>query len=581
VTGRVTGARPNVRNAWVHVLFAALGLLIVVLAALDRHSRGGEDVLVAPEAAPLAPRARAEAVLLAPSTRLDEPDPDVPTRSMGARVEAEPEGEVAREVPSAAPEPEVPRQDPTPKSEEVIFIVRVFVRAEAGAVPSQWEDATVTARFAGTDAAHSASTPLGRAVVIEVPRKGASPVPGACEVVVSHPGYCLHRSSLDMDRVHSEGRDPEGRVRIGVNHSVRLERYAARLTGRTDDAERVALVAFSALRPPEPLEIVDIGDTSGGSYTLRVPSPGEWIVVALRAEAHPTYAIVDVLRSVEAGAIAEQFVPHQLYPLDTQLRVEAILPGGYDPTGLAVVLTPADQSSEAVAKEREAACRRSAFNGLPALGWHRTRADTPRGEAWGVDLRHREPQAEYRESIVWLSSSAQLDEAGGAIVRGGPTGAALVQVQDPFHEGRWEPGERREFAPLDTTHVIPPVARIDVRAFDHSAPLAGGKAHADWGGGRRTARAGRTADNALGAPRDGLEARATLDAEGRAALIVPSRNALTVTVLDQTGSRSALRRTTAPAPAGVTLVTLTVEALVTEPTKSAEFDGRRASPSPR
>lgn len=277
------------RNAWVHVLLAALGDLIVAYFVLDRPPRDAGDALVgAAEEEPLAPLSRAEAVLLPPSARLDEPHADSGARSSRARVEVEPAGEVAHTEAPPAPEPEAPSSPPRPQSEEALFVLRVLVRAEGGDVPSQWEDATVTARFSGTDADFTVSTPISRTAVIEVPLKGASSVPGACDVVASHPGYCLHRSTLDLSQLRSEGRDAEDRVRIGMQHFVMLRRYVARVTGQTYDAEHAALVAFSDVRLPEPMEIVDICTVSGGTYSLRAPSTGEWLVVALRRDSHPT-----------------------------------------------------------------------------------------------------------------------------------------------------------------------------------------------------------------------------------------------------------------------------------------------------
>jgi len=249
----------------------------------------------------------------------------------------------------------------------------------------------------------------------------------------------------------------------------------------------------------------------------------------------------------------------KLRTLDTQLRVDAIVPIGYDSVGLAVVLVPANERTVALARERRAASGRKSLSALPALSWHHTSAGAPGGETWGIDLRHQEPQSERRDSIVWLSVATTLDALGGAIVRGGATGPGLVQVQDPFDKGSWETGELRDFAPLDATSVAPPVARLDVRAFDTEGPLAGGKAHVDWLRGRRALRSDREARIATGAQPSGFEADAMLDAAGCAALFVPSLEALTVSVLDRGGARSAVRRLNAPGPAGAFSVTLTFD----------------------
>jgi hypothetical protein len=550
-----------VRNAWVHVLLAALALLIVAYFVLDRPPRGAGDALVgAAEEVPVAPLSRTEAVLLAPTARPDEPGADSDARSSRARVEAAPGGEVAPTEAPPAPEPEAPPSPPRPEAEEALFVLRILVRAEGGDVPSQWEDASVTARFSGTDADFTVLTPIGRTAVIEVPLKAASAIPGACDVVVSHPGYCLHRSTLDLSRLYREGRDAEERVRFGMQHFVMLRRYVTRVTGLANDADHAALVTFSDARLPELMEIVDIATVSDGSYSLRAPSTGEWLVVALRRDAHPMYALVDVPRHLEAGAIGQHFVTSKLRTLETQLRVDAIIPVGYDPTGLAVVLEPADHRFEASAREREDAPSKKEFKGLPALTWHRTSADAPGGEAWGVDLRRPEAQPQRRDSIVWMSSTASFDAYGAALVRGGATGPGLVQVQDPFDKERWEPGERRDFEPLDATSVALPVARLDVRAFDAEGPLTRGKAHVDWLSSKRVWRRGRAPSSAQEAQRSGFELDVPLDTAGCAALFVPSLATLSVIVLDESGARSALRRLNAPGPAGAFSVTLTVVA---------------------
>jgi hypothetical protein len=253
-------------------------------------------------------------------------------------------------------------------------------------------------------------------------------------------------------------------------------------------------------------------------------------------------------------------VRHELRTLVTQLRVNALVPAGYDPTGLAVVLTPDDGTPDVSKLERRDDGEQRDTTGLPALMWHRTSADAPGGDAWGVDLRRPEPQMERRDSIVWCSVSATIDAASGALVQGGATGSALVRVQDPFDAGRWELAERRDFAALETTSVAPPVARIDVRAVDGDGPLTRGRAHVDWALAPRASRAGRRSSG-RGAQRSDAQVKveASLDAEGRATLFVPSLASLTVSVSDAIGARTTTRRLAAPGPAGSYFLSLSLD----------------------
>ena len=250
-----------------------------------------------------------------------------------------------------------------------------------------------------------------------------------------------------------------------------------------------------------------------GRYSLRAPSTGDWVVIALRERQHPRYAIVTV--GADGDAVP---VPFKLRPFTTSLRVLGRAPAEFDPREVAVALAPfADDLEPAGIEATQSAAR-------PALTWHPTVAAVPDGDGFGVDLRPSQPEPQLRDAIVWRSTRATFDGGGQAVLSGGPTGVSLLLVERPFVPGAHF--EEPRFVPQDFVQVALAVARLDITASGPEGRLAFGVVEAQaWPRPSAARRPRRGAG-------PGVTRTLTLDADGRGALFVPSDEDLRVTVRD-------------------------------------------------
>lgn len=455
------------------------------------------------------------------------------------------------------------------RSAEVVHRLRVLVRAEGGLGRRAEGDAGVTIRV--DDELLTGRTSLFQTLEVELLRPARRRLPRAAVVLVDHPAYPPLVAELDLGRPRTLGRDDEGRTIQGYDLIATLQRGAAVLVGHTQGADHVALAEHHPSRRPGPLVLHDVASAAAGEYRLRVPRIGDWVILAWRDSAHPVFAVVTVPSARgEAGARLAQralTVARTLSPVETELVVQGSYPLGFDPAGTEVMLL-ADRDSSSGSwsvgasvpmRELVDAWSKGGFAGqAPYFTWHRTTAELPTGEPFGYDLRDGRDEPERRDSIARLDVRATFDGDGLASVAGGPTGAALLLVRDPFRPELWWHAPVGDLAAVDRAPALLPVARLDVRGLGPEGPLAHGSASVALG---RTSEpdevAREMAREMLGT--DPI-AQTSLDDGGAGVLFVPARVPLVVEVSGAGGAPSASEVVSPAALGGVRAVTVTATA---------------------
>lgn len=563
------GAGPTVRLRDVLTATAILGVLVAVWLLVSDGPRGAGDALARPEfdvegaSAPQGPQVELVTVGAPADTRsaVDADDPPSGTRGDELDRAAAPPAEAETAPPASPPPQRTPRAPPA----ELCYVLRVLVRADGAFGATLASAATVTFDFGDAAARISGTTPLYRTLELQVVRPAKRPLAGKGLVLVDHPGFPPVQSELDLERARRGGRDEEGRTLLTYELTVVLQRGAAVLVGRAQGADLVALAEHSAARAPGALLLADVTSAAHGEYRLRVPRAGDWVVIAMRESAHPSYAIVEVPPAPTARgaprAAPVMTVEHTLAPHETVLAVQSSHPRGYDPSGIEALLVPYDQHMRDLGLDGEfiderklaAAWSGGGFGGAPPyLTWHRTYADPVTGEPWGQDLRSGGAKPERRDSIARFGTRATLDGAGNARIIGGATGAAIVLVKHPFRAHVWFVDQVGDVAANDRASVLLPVARLDVRGIGQAGPLAGGVASA-------------------AEPRaQGWLASTTLDEHGVGQLFVPSSTVLTLEVRGAGEGGAAQLPLTTPPPGGTRAVDLEVIPEVPPPSPARE-----------
>lgn len=479
------------------------------------------------------------------------------------RVEAPAEDDAAKtarrdrqEGPESPDAPVIARPEPTPNP---IFTLIVSVRGTR--FQGSGTEADVTARMAGADGfVMTGRAPLRSEARLEHELQVGRMTSGDCTVLVTHPDFAPWQGTIDLSRrTRLVGTDRDGHVRLEARVSVTLERHVALVRGHAIDCDQVALAPYSTVRDPGPLPIVDVWRGSG-MYELRVPKAGEWVVIALREGAHPTYAVVDVPALAGASfadALEVIAVDERLQPGDTRLRIESNHPVGYDPSGIEVKLVPVDPRGNLYGRSK---VQGGYGGGPPRITWHRTTSTPIFRDVWGYDLRRLEPVAERGDAIEWLESIATLRADGGVELTGGPTGQVCLLVENPFLPGSWEANELAQIGPSDIQTVVPPVARLDVRALGPGGPLAGGKV--EVGGIVEPRAAGDLELGDSGArtvPARSFELSQTLVDPLGVSVFVPSDTRLDVWVRDATGTNKSHQSVPSLAPGTSRVVSFLVE----------------------
>jgi len=531
---------------------ALLVLLAIVVAVWAAWSRGAQGVgpvgalqpgdlvltgsrvvgvdgaeLIAPESLPSPPprrpsSTRREVAVLPAPLEPAPPEPGAPTQ------------------PAIAPRPV------DPLSGDVRLEVVVAVSVSNLSPVGNSTPASVSVEFSGLGASATATgglVPGQRALLTTAAAKGPAGelrLPSSLHLVIDHFEAARFEAEIPISSPSCRTAD-DGTFVCRWYTSVQLAPIHARLVGRAA-ASHVALVAHDVLREPGPLAMTDFAEVRGGEYTMRAPTAGDWVVIALEHERHPHFAIVTVRRDVDHVDVGAY-----LCPFPTELQLIGRMPAGYMPSGESVeVVTPWFVKEE---PGHEPAPRRG-----PLLTWHTGVADAAPVGGYGVDLRRAEPKLIGDGSIVWLRSSATWGPSGEVRVRGVPTGNVLVRIERPFLPGQFELVQA--YAAEGVVSVDLAVSRIDVVGQTRRGPLAGGVVKAEaLPPRRRGAGHGRGGEG----PPNLVQLSATLDTAGVGTLFIPSDLPLIVSLCDPVSGAVVERKAVAYGRCEHTTLVLEVE----------------------
>lgn len=435
----------------------------------------------------------------------------------------------AAPLPSASraprsPEPpraSAPRRNELPRTEVRFAIELVISAPHIGSVDAETK-ARVGVEVLGWGATTSGDVVIGDPTTLSATptrnRMNDRTLPRSVRLVVDHPEASRFEANLPLTRPRME-HSGEDTTTIVWSVSASLAPIRARLVGRATSAQ-VALVPHEAQRRPGLLPVADLAEVEGGEYSLRVPAPGDWVVVALEPGAHPHYAVVAV-----QGDVAVVQVAAALRPFPTELHLVARVPEGYEPSGHGLeVFAPLRASSDF---EHPMLPTEG-----PLLTWHEGGAGAAPEAGYGVDLRSGEGKAERADAIVWLRLPATWTSSGEARVRGVATGSVVLRIERPFVP------EAVDVLRADTSAgsiaVDLAVSRIDIAGHGADGPLAGGVVTAEVLAPR--GRRGGTEGEPPVLPRT-----ATLDAAGLGTLFVPSELALSVAMRHPAGGPTVQR----------------------------------------